>query len=278
MIKNIVNSLISQNDVISVAISQKSFLPYFSVKEQLLQSGNKQKLEQDLRQSLTKVSSTLNYLEFNVSEYFACAKHINDSCRLIVLLINQNRNIFSSINHQINSVAHLESVQNFKASYLLDIHRDLLTDNSKYSSSKGLHNHSGTYASEAMSIDDLLCIANRLSAIVKDFLGVHVTTNFWIETKPEYQYLNDFKINKHAQFEFGGNHEQIVTPTMHLGFKLWLNAFFERASKFIFNLPELIELACGNQYKSQVLSLIPATYTCKAGHIQNDDNCLFSDI
>lgn len=282
MIENIVSSLILQNDVIGVAISQKLLLPYFSVKEQLLQSGNKQKLEQNLRQTLAKVPSTLDYLEFNVSEYFACAKHINNRCRLIILLINQNQNIFSSINHHINSISYLASVQKFQVNHLLDVHQDLLAKNSDHSSSKGLHNplnmHASERVSEAISIDDFLCIANRLSDIVKDYLGAHITTNLWMETKPGYQYLNGFEINKHAQFEFRGNQEQIVTPTMHLGIKLWLNDFFERASTFIFNLPELIELACDEQNKSQVLSLIPATYRCKVGHIQNDDNCLFSNI
>uniref|UniRef100_UPI00261BF925 hypothetical protein n=1 Tax=Acaryochloris sp. IP29b_bin.137 TaxID=2969217 RepID=UPI00261BF925 len=160
MIKNIVNSLISQDDVISVAISQQFLLPYFSVNEQLSQSINKLKLEQDLRQKLTRIPSTLDYLEFNVSEYFACAKHINQKCRLIVLLINQNQSLFSSVNHRISSVAHLESVQTFQASQLLDVHRDVPTKNLEQSPSTQLHHkttqHVSDAASEAMSIDDLL--------------------------------------------------------------------------------------------------------------------------
>lgn len=282
MIKNIVNSLISQDDVISVAISQKLLLPYFSVNDQLLYSINKLKLEQDLRQTLTSVPSTSDYLEFKVSEYFACAKHINPRCRLIVLLINQNKSLFSSINHKVSSVAHLASVQNFQVNQLCDVHTDSQTSNSDKTSSSQLNDtstrHASDKVSEAMSIDDLLYIANHLSTIVKNYLGAHVTTSFWKETKPEFQYLNKFEINQQAQFEYCGNKEQIVTASIHLGFKLWLNAFFKRASKFIFNLPELIEKTCGEKNRAQVISLIPATYTCIAGRLQNDDNSLFSDI
>ena len=282
MIKNLVNSLISQDDVMSVAISQKFLLPYFSVNEQFLHSINKLKLEQDLRQTLNRVSTTSDYVEFRVSEYFACAKHINRKYRLIVLLINQNQNLFSSITHKISSVAHLASVQNFQVNQLLDVHSGLPNNNLKQASSTQLDYKTSRYisddVSDAMSIDDLLCFANRLSEIVTKYLGAHVTTNFWKETKPDFQYLDKFIITQQAKFEYGGDTEQIVTATLHLGFKLWLNAFFERASKFIFNLPELIEMACGEQYRTQIVSLIPATYTCMAGRLQNDDNSLFSDI
>lgn len=138
--------------------------------------------------------------------------------------------------------------------------------------------HASDAVSEEMSIDDLLTIANRLSSVVTDYLGAHVASNFWKETKPDFQYLKKFEITQQAQFEYSGETEQMVTATLHLGFKLWLNAFFERASKFIFNLPELIETACGEQHRAQVVSLIPATYTCMAGRLKNDDNSLFSDI
>jgi len=135
--------------------------------------------------------------------------------------------------------------------------------------------HPANPVTEDISIYDFLNLANCFSSVVKVFLGASVTANYLRETKPEFAYLADFDIDRNAQFQFGGDGNKKITAIIHLGFKLWFNAFFEQVSTLIKDLPELIKLECNKQDKSTVLSLIPAGYLCDVGDLQVTNTALF---
>lgn len=135
--------------------------------------------------------------------------------------------------------------------------------------------HPSTTMTEDISIYDFLNLVNCFSGVVKVFLGAKVTANYLRETKPEFAYLADFDIDRNAQFQFRGDGNRKITAIIHLGFKLWFNAFLKQVSVLICDLPELIKLECNKQDKSTVLSLIPAGYLCEVGDLQEADTALF---
>ena len=241
-----------------------------------------------MRQTLEKISPSLDASEFKVLDYFAYAKKINSKFRLVALSVQNNRTLFSLINQKINAVSKSGAVQSIKASELLNLNLKFPSQETSEPVVATAFNTSAASVKpktplekdfvESVSIQELLSLINRLSLIVTNFIGAQITTTYWKETRPGFNYLSEFEIDKNAQLKFVGDANQPAQAVMQLGFKLWLKAFFDKSSQFIYNLPELIEIECEDQYKQEILSIIPAVYLCGLGSLREDDSSLFGDI
>ena len=72
------------------------------------------------------------------------------------------------------------------------------------------------------------------------YLGNIMTAKYFHSSRPNFEWLNQFEINKSNQITFGGSLEDSVSPLQLRWFQAWLNNFIESCSQIIKNFSKLI--------------------------------------
>lgn len=92
-----------------------------------------------------------------------------------------------------------------------------------------------------VKIDDLVRALNQLSEFSNNYLGSTLTSNNWRSTRPQFDWLDNFQINRSAEFAFSG----IITETVSLvqlqSIQEWVSAFIKQSSQIIRDFATIIE-------------------------------------
>lgn len=95
-----------------------------------------------------------------------------------------------------------------------------------------------------ITLNDLLTALNTLSQVTAQYLGTHVVVNYWKSTRPSYEWLNQFQIERAGQFSLihtpSQSSQNLVSPQELLWIQEWVAAFITRCSQVIRDFPSLI--------------------------------------
>lgn len=109
-------------------------------------------------------------------------------------------------------------------------------------------------------LKDILPALNHLSQFTTQYLGTTVIANYWKSTRPSVEWLDNFQLDRSAQFTFSGvaDVNQGISAEEHQCLKEWVTAFIQRCSKVIRDFPLIIEQrALDDQQKMLLLSNKP---------------------
>lgn len=94
-------------------------------------------------------------------------------------------------------------------------------------------------------LKDLLAALNHLSKFTTQYLGTHVIVNYWKSTRPDHDWLNNFQIDRAAQFTFTSattpTAPTSLSPEEQQWMQEWVGAFIKRCSQVIRDFPVIVE-------------------------------------
>lgn len=95
-------------------------------------------------------------------------------------------------------------------------------------------------SSNTESLDSLITRFNSICKSSNRYLGNTITTKFLQSSRPNFDYLNQFEINRSNQIVFKGNSFAMVNPQLHYYFDIWMNSFIDSCSKIVKNFNKII--------------------------------------
>ena len=92
-----------------------------------------------------------------------------------------------------------------------------------------------------VTVEELLKALNHLSRFNSNYIGTKLTANYWQLTRPNFDWLDNFQINRSAEIAFSGAIAEAVSASQHQWVKEWTAAFIKQCSRIIQDLPTMIE-------------------------------------
>lgn len=106
------------------------------------------------------------------------------------------------------------------------------------------------------SLKDVLTALNHLSQFTTQYLGTHVIVNYWKSTRPESDWLNQFQIDRAAQFSCTPPPQSLQQPLssqQHQWIQEWVSAFIKRCTQVIRDFPAMVEYQALNSDQKALL-------------------------
>ncbi|MGK7872227.1 MAG: pentapeptide repeat-containing protein [Xenococcaceae cyanobacterium] len=91
------------------------------------------------------------------------------------------------------------------------------------------------------TVEELLSTFNYLSECSNRYLGSRMTAKYFESSRPDFDWLNNFKIDRSAQITFSGVLTEAVSSVQLQWFQKWVNAFIKCCSQIIQDFPTLID-------------------------------------
>jgi hypothetical protein len=95
-----------------------------------------------------------------------------------------------------------------------------------------------------VTLVEVLVALNHLSQVTRRYLGTSIIVNYWRSTCPPVDWLNNFQVDRGAQFSFNRSTPQRLaqplTEEEHAWVKSWVAAFVTRCSAVIRNYGTLL--------------------------------------
>lgn len=92
-----------------------------------------------------------------------------------------------------------------------------------------------------VKIEELVIVLNHLSQFSKTYLGKTLTFNNWQSTRPNFDWLDNFKINRSAEFTFSGTITESVSVLQLQWIQEWVTGFIKQGSQIILDFSTIIE-------------------------------------
>jgi len=246
MNQEIIQDFLKIPGVLGVALIHGQALPYFHVKEQILKWHEKQALAQNIRQTIVKAPEEVEFFEFQALGYYAYTYKLNSNSSLLVL---------TDADITANKLRVLAAKQ-LKAALQKDIDKTITTfklltrkipqagavSTAGNGESYALgDNSSNTLLKVKVTIEEILKALNHLSQFSSNYMGPQLTANYWQLTRPNFDWLDNFQINRSAGIAFSGVITEPVSTLQHQWVKEWTAAFIKQSSQIIQDLPAMIE-------------------------------------
>lgn len=84
-----------------------------------------------------------------------------------------------------------------------------------------------------VKIQDLIIALNQLSKFSNNFLGATLTLKNWQSARPNFDWLDNFQINRSPEITFSGVVTESVTTLQLQWIQEWVTAFISQGSQFI---------------------------------------------
>ncbi|MEB3337817.1 MAG: hypothetical protein VKJ46_10165 [Leptolyngbyaceae bacterium] len=99
-------------------------------------------------------------------------------------------------------------------------------------------------AQQAVDLKELLAALNHLSQFTTQYLGTAVISNYWKSSRPNHEWLNNFQIDRAAQFTYATSDAQSLTQPLnaqqHQWLQEWVAVFIQRCAKVIRDFPTIV--------------------------------------
>lgn len=92
-----------------------------------------------------------------------------------------------------------------------------------------------------VKIEDLIIALNQLSKLSNNLLGATLTLKNWQSTRPNFDWLDNFQINRSTEMTFSGVVTESVTAFQLQWIQEWVTAFINQGSQFIRDFSTIIE-------------------------------------
>lgn len=231
--------------VLGVALIQKQELLYFYVKEQTFEWNKQQAITQSIRQRIAK-TEVFELFEFQVMGYYAYTYELDSNLSLLVLIDSDiaasrlrplaTKQLKVALQGDIDGTITEFKLLTRKIPQL----EAVSTAGSTESYPLG-DNSSNTPLKVKVTIEELLKALNHLNQFSSNYMGPQLTANYWQLTRPNFDWLDNFQINRSAVIVFSGVITEPVSTLEHQWVKEWTAAFIKKCSQIITDLPTMIE-------------------------------------
>lgn len=92
-----------------------------------------------------------------------------------------------------------------------------------------------------VKIEEVVNALNQLSQFSKEYLGNSITTNHWQSTRPDFEWLKHFQIERSAKFTYLSQPPEFVTFEQLQSVREWTTVFVKRSSVIIRDFSTIIE-------------------------------------
>ena len=92
-----------------------------------------------------------------------------------------------------------------------------------------------------VKIEDLIIALNQLSKFSNNFLGATLTLKNWQSTRPNFDWFDNFQINRSTEMTFSGVVTEPVNALQLQWIHEWVTAFINQGSQFIRDFSTIIE-------------------------------------
>lgn len=112
----------------------------------------------------------------------------------------------------------------------------------------------------SVTVEQLINALNRISRFSSNYIGNKLTANYWQLTRPESEWLDNFRINRSAEIVFTGIVAETVSSLQHQLIKDWATAFINYCSQIITNMPTMLEQKSFDERERNILLTPPNNY------------------
>ncbi|WP_146087143.1 hypothetical protein [Chroococcidiopsis sp. TS-821] len=245
MYQEFIHEFLKIPGVLGVALTQEKSIRYLYANNRKIEGREKHSLIEILQQRITIVSSEEDYLEFQVMGCYAYSYKLNESLSFLVITDtdiakNQLRALAAQ---QLKAILQKDldlTIKTFKI--LTETFSQLQAFSTQLKPELSALKHSSFPLEEgALNITELLNALNRLSQFSSNYIGTKLTVNYWQLTRPNFDWLDNFQINRSAELVFHGTITETITAQQHRIVKEWVAAFIKKCSRIIQDLPVMIE-------------------------------------
>ncbi|MES1025513.1 hypothetical protein ABN584_21685 [Gloeocapsa sp. BRSZ] len=245
MYQEFIHEFLKIPGVLGVALIQGQSIPYFYANNRKIEGHEKHSLIEILQQSITIVSSEVDCFKFQVKEYYAYSYKLNYHLSFLVITDtdiakNQLRALAAQ---QLKAILQKDVDQTIKTFKLLTeaFSQIQVFSNKAKPELYAIKNSSLSLEEVSLNITELLNALNRLSQFSSNYIGTKLTANYWQLTRPNFDWLDNFQVNRSAELVFHGALTETVTAQQHRIVKEWVAAFIKKSSQVIQDLPVMIE-------------------------------------
>lgn len=245
--------------VLGVALLHGQAGQYFYFKEQIL-DWEKQALIQMILDTIRKNTQKFDFLKFQIMGYHAYTYKLNP---IFILVFLTPTDIIAN---------KLLVANELKAALQEDIGRtittfELLTKKIPQSKAASNANNADSYdpgksdnapLKVTVTIEELLNALNHLSQFSSNYMGKKLTANYWQLSRPNFDWLDNFRINHSAKITFSGALTEPVSALQYLRVKEWTTAFIKQCSQIIRDFPTIIEQKGLDEREKRLLLTSPA--------------------
>jgi hypothetical protein len=111
--------------------------------------------------------------------------------------------------------------------------------------------------SRLTSLAQVVTALNQLSQFTTHYLGTQVIVNYWKATRPSHDWLNQFQIDRGAQFQIldatPDKLRQTLSPQQQVWLQEWVAAFITRCSQVIRDFPVILQQKALNDEQKALL-------------------------
>ncbi len=249
MEKETLDSFLSIQGVMGVALLSRTGRPYFYRSFQELDSRQQQALTEGLFQVLETMPEGFDYFDFQFAEQ-----------RVFVYPLSSDWVLLVAVSDELVMPVYTLAVNRLRAELQRDTQKGLatfrfLTSQLEASSNTSSHPTQPTSslpsrARTRVEMETLLRSLNRLSEITTGYLGKAVIVNYWKAARQEVlqkqgstaEWLNQFEIERSAQIRYSGPLKELDESQQKV-VRDWILAFFNRCEGVIHDFRHLIKSA-----------------------------------
>jgi len=92
-----------------------------------------------------------------------------------------------------------------------------------------------------VTVEELVAAFNIVTQCSKQYLGGVMTAKYFESSRPNFEWLQNFAINKSAQITFSGVVDSTVTTMQLKWFEKWVNSFITSCSLIVRDFPNIIQ-------------------------------------
>jgi uncharacterized protein YjbI with pentapeptide repeats len=112
-----------------------------------------------------------------------------------------------------------------------------------------------------ITVEDLLDTLNSIGQCSIQILGSLITIKYWETSRPNFEWLKSFKIDRFGQITFSGNSSETIEKDRLEWSQKWIESFMQLGSQIIEDFPKLI-----NQQKRRQLTSTINSSTIKSNN------------
>lgn len=247
MEKETLDSFLSIQGVMGVALLSRTGRPYFYRSFQDLDSRQQQALAQGLFQVLETMPQGFDYFDFQFAEQ-----------RVFVYPLSAEWVLLVAVNDDLVMPVYSLAVHRLRTELQRDTQKGLATfrlfTSQLETSSSATQPTTSTLPSAAsgtrMEMETFMRSLNRLCQITTGYLGKAVIVNYWKAARQEVlqqqgsdaEWLNQFEIERSGQIRYSGTLKEL-DETHQKVLRDWVLAFFHRCEEVIHDFRNLIKSA-----------------------------------
>lgn len=244
MEKETLDSFLSIQGVMGVALLSRTGRPYFYRSFQDLDSRQQQALTQGLFQVLETMPQGFDYFDFQFAEQ-----------RVFVYPLSAEWVLLVAVNDDLVMPAYSLAVNRLRRDLQRDTQKGLatlrfFTSQVETTTQNMTQPSSALAAGTRMEMDTFMQSLNRLCQITTGYLGKAVIVNYWKAARQEVlqrqgsdaEWLNQFEIERSGQIRYGGTLKELDEADQKV-LRDWVLAFFHRCEEVIHDFRNLIKSA-----------------------------------